>query len=98
MDDVIEIRIKKDIFTAISTELVNCLEIIREMTVDEDVTIGDCIDRQQPEKPHIIRDGDDSFPVLEYHCPCCMKDLYIFKYNYCPDCGQKIDWSDNYGI
>ena len=38
-------------------------------------------------------------PFMPYHCPCCghlvnnKKELF----NYCPNCGQKIDWS-NYDI
>ena len=32
-------------------------------------------------------------------CPSCYKNLTMFsaslKYNYCPNCGQRLDWSDN---
>lgn len=29
-------------------------------------------------------------------CPCCGKHYEVDydNYNYCPDCGQKLDWSD----
>lgn len=32
-----------------------------------------------------------------YRCPSCKSDRvymseYDLKYNYCPDCGQKLDW------
>ena len=27
-------------------------------------------------------------------CPCCGRDLGIDKPNYCSNCGQRLDWSD----
>ena len=29
-----------------------------------------------------------------YKCPKCEKTIIEADYNYCPDCGQKLDWSD----
>ncbi|MCK9482455.1 MAG: endonuclease Q family protein [Bacteroidia bacterium] len=31
-----------------------------------------------------------------YDCPKCGKPLIKRHYNYCPDCGQKLDCGDNY--
>ena len=34
-----------------------------------------------------------------YHCPSCdsqdIEDVFIKKFNFCLDCGQALDWSDN---
>jgi rubrerythrin len=27
------------------------------------------------------------------YCPVCGLDVLMSKYNYCPDCGQKINWN-----
>lgn len=36
--------------------------------------------------------------LLDRFCPSCHKNLTKFsvswEYNYCPHCGQKLDWSD----
>ncbi len=32
-----------------------------------------------------------------YHCRCCKEFIGfydVYKYKYCPDCGQKLDWSE----
>ena len=30
-----------------------------------------------------------------YNCPKCGEAVIGRCYNYCPDCGQKLDWSDD---
>ena len=32
----------------------------------------------------------------EYHCSACGR-IIVKKHNYCPKCGQRIDWSDEHG-
>lgn len=29
-----------------------------------------------------------------YHCPSCDSEFVFTPINYCPDCGQKLDWSE----
>ena len=29
------------------------------------------------------------------YCPICGRDVLMDKFDYCPDCGQALDWSDN---
>lgn len=47
-----------------------------------------------PEK----RDGEDWLgnACIEYRCPKCGKRVYMD--NYCPGCGQKIDWSESHAV
>lgn len=45
----------------------------------------DAMKRQIPEKP-----ADDGW----LYCPICGKDILMERYKFCPDCGQRIDWSD----
>ena len=51
------------------------------------IVLSNAIEKQIPKKPDL--DGG-------VYCPCC---LHEFKENYdttnyCPNCGQAIDWSD----
>ena len=45
--------------------------------------------KEEPLKP-------DRFYFNKYLFKCirCGKTLDIIEHNYCPQCGQKIDWSD----
>lgn len=49
-------------------------------------------------KHNLESDGyADGGPVYDtWECPNCGStfELEYDRYNYCPDCGQKIDWSD----
>ena len=49
-------------------------------------------------KPNLESDGyADGSPVYDtWECPNCGStfEFEYDRYNYCPDCGQKIDWSD----
>ena len=29
------------------------------------------------------------------YCPICGRDVLMDKFDYCPDCGQALDWSDD---
>ena len=29
------------------------------------------------------------------YCPICGRDVLLDRFNYCPDCGQALDWSDD---
>lgn len=55
--------------------------------------------RKKPEKPNIYGDGyDDKGEIIYdmYDCPNCSKsyELDYEKYDFCPNCGQAIDWSE----
>ena len=45
------------------------------------------LEKQIPKKPIT----DDRY--IMYICPCC-NDFIKVSHNYCPNCGQELDWSD----
>ena len=57
------------------------------------------LEKQIPKKPTYEGDGyapDGTFVWDEWLCPCCGKryEVDYDDYDYCPNCGQKLDWSD----
>ena len=61
--------------------------------------IINALEKQIPKKPTYEGDGyapDGTFVWDEWICPCCetMYEVDYEEYDYCPHCGQKIDWSD----
>ena len=56
-----------------------------------------CMEKAVGEKPE-IRDGVDWLgnACTEYYCPKCKKRVYLD--NYCPGCGQKIDWGESHAV
>ena len=57
------------------------------------------LEKQIPKKPTYEGDGyapDGMFIWGEWICPCCGRryEVDYDDYDYCPDCGQKLDWSD----
>lgn len=64
-------------------------------------TLEECraaVEKQTAKKPDYEGDGyaDGHLVYDTWICPCCGKHYEVDydNYNYCPDCGQKIDWSD----
>lgn len=62
-------------------------------------TLQELVDKETPKKP-VIR----GLSFAMHTCPICDKELiitndetviYKTKTNYCDNCGQKLDWSDN---
>jgi hypothetical protein len=55
------------------------------------------LEKQKPKAPDIDADGEaDGYPVYDlWGCPNCGAGYEIDcqKFNYCPNCGQCIDWS-----
>lgn len=85
--------ITKAVKSGVAQALKNC-----ELTIG--MTLADAVDRQIPKIPTFEGDGyapDGSFVYDEWLCPCCdtRYEVDYDKYDYCPACGQKIDWSDN---
>jgi hypothetical protein len=74
------------------------------MGIDEQPTVYDAnaaaeaLDKQIPKKPDISGNGYFNGELVydTYTCPRCGKDyeLDYEDYDYCPNCGQRIDLSD----
>lgn len=59
------------------------------------------LEKQIPKKPTYDGDGyapDGTFVWDEWLCPCCGEryEVDYDDYDYCPNCGQKLDWSDEH--
>lgn len=65
-------------------------------------TVDECREarnKQAPKNPTYEGDGyapDGTFVWDEWLCPCCRGryEVDYDDYDYCPNCGQKLDWSD----
>lgn len=56
-------------------------------------TVVTALQKQVPMKPTFTGDGNIVYDT--WTCPNCGKDYAVEydEYKYCPECGQKIDWS-----
>lgn len=56
------------------------------------------VEKQTARRPDYEGDGyaDGHLVYDTWICPCCGKHYEVDydNYNYCPDCGQKLDWRD----
>ena len=66
----------------------------------EDACLVACeaLEKQIPKKPDLEGDGyaDGHLVYDTWICPCCEKHYEVDydDYDYCPNCGQAIDWSE----
>lgn len=62
--------------------------------------LQELVDRATPKKPKIRAFNEaKSWECVNYltereACPLCERK-FICKYKYCPNCGQRIDWSED---
>ena len=66
---------------------------------DQDIYLIKAIVKKEiPKKPYFESDGyADGYPVYDtWICPRCGHNYEVDsdKFDYCPKCGQRIDWSD----
>lgn len=56
-------------------------------------TMGELVDKATPRKPRPLF---LQMAFMPYKCPICeeLVNDKKYKYKYCPNCGQKIDWSE----
>ena len=51
------------------------------------------VDKATPKKPFRIH---NNMNLLAYRCPVCAKRTYTnFRRNYCSECGQALEWSED---
>ena len=65
---------------------------------DSLITVKDAVNKQVPKKPQFESYGYSGGELVydEWFCPKCGEGYEIDShyYNYCPECGQKIDRGD----
>lgn len=66
---------------------------------DKDIKlIGELVEKETPKKPDYEGDGysDGELVYDTWICPCCGEHYEVDydKYDYCPNCGQAIDWGE----
>ena len=80
------------------------LEIIKsEMPYESGVinealkTVESAVEKQIPKKPLEKEIVGVSITGYKHkgQCPKCLLTVLQYKGNYCPNCGQALDWSDN---
>ena len=58
----------------------------------------EALEKQIPKKPDFEGDGfwDGKLVYDTWICPCCEKHYEVDydDYDYCPNCGQALDWSE----
>ena len=69
-------------------------------------TLQKLVDKEKAMKPREVvrgRSGNIKYKSTQYYCPKCSFEVSksyhnVFtpnKNNFCPNCGQKLDWSDS---
>lgn len=71
---------------------------INMCTVEEMNIIIECLKKQIPKRPDYEGNGYDENGNLIYDtwiCPSCEEEYEVDyeEYKFCPNCGQRIDWS-----
>ena len=68
---------------------------------DEEIIINakkicEAIEKQIRKRVYLVSDGyADGYPVWEEYCPACDSELDgCSDYDFCPYCGQALDWSE----
>lgn len=69
------------------------------------MTLNECVGKQIAKKQGNIDDSDSHFRISETGFVCCSVTNKDIRYplislrdlDYCPRCGQKLDWSDENG-
>lgn len=56
----------------------------------------EALEKQIRKRVYLVSDGyADGYPVWEEYCPACESELDgCSYYDFCPYCGQALDWSE----
>ena len=74
---------------AIKTIEVAIAEVEWEYPLDYSVAFETAIEALEKQIPKKLK--DDGW----LYCPICGRDVLLDRFDYCPDCGQALDWSEN---
>lgn len=80
-------------------DIKEAIRIVNQAPIWENEEVGKALEvlveaskKQIAKKPTLILDKTQNPPL--YRCDCGMMS-YFFEYEYCDDCGQKLDWGKN---
>lgn len=70
-----------------------------EKSIEYAKTAIEALEKQLPKQPNFSGDGyapDGTFVYDTWECPCCGKEYEVDydEYDYCPNCSQALDWSE----
>ena len=54
---------------------------------------AELLEKQVPKKPFLKTDIETEHGYWTCKCPNC-GDEWLFRYNYCSSCGQRLDWEE----
>ena len=74
-----------------ATGIVKCAigEVEWNYPLDYAEALGVAIEALEKQIPKKLK--DDGW----LYCPICGRDVLMDRFDYCPDCGQALDWSEN---
>ena len=79
------------------TTMINSNVLLKDMDSSDMKNIADALGKQIPQAPHYEGDGysDGEIVYDTWICPSCEESFEIDyeNHDYCPYCGQRIDWS-----
>lgn len=80
-------------------QLAEWLEELKRRRKQFSQVVSSALEKQIPKKPAYDGDGyapDGTFVWDEWLCPCCgtRYEVDYDEYDFCPNCGQAIDWSE----
>lgn len=71
------------------------LQKIETVEIDDEIGASEKQTPKEPKYKKQLRDFFGMVYVTKGDCPCCGKAEIYSNANYCPDCGQKLDWGGN---
>ena len=74
---------------AIKTIQIAIAEVEWEYPLDYSIAFEMAIEALEKQIPKKLK--DDGW----LYCPICGRDVLMDRFDYCPDCGQALDWSEN---
>ena len=81
----------------IQKPVIGCKEYKKPLMTAYDMAI-EALEKQIPKKPYLSGDGywNGQLVYDTWTCPNCSKSYEVDydNYDYCPECGQRIDWSE----
>ena len=74
---------------AIKTIQIAIAEVEWNYPLDYSIAFKTAIEALEKQIPKKLK--DDGW----LYCPICGRDVLMDRFDYCPDCGQALDWSEN---